>query len=171
MELHKANCMRITQEDLTRRLNSEQNLVNQLGLRLVPKPVAVNTPQIKGDIIRSVAGSLAIIDKPANVVKAFEMTPNQVHSAAHSEKATVKEAVKASVSRVQELALNRLMESLNLLTPESLVGEKPRDLARIASDLSRVIDRTSPRDSIQHTQLIVYAPQRLDVNRFQVVDI
>jgi hypothetical protein len=166
------NEMQITQEELERRLNSPKNLTNILAPIVVKTtPTAPREPQVKGNIVRAVAGALATIDTPRNTAQAFDMTLNQVNSAKNSTRPDVQPAVKSAISRVQELALSRLMESLNLLTPESLIGEKPRDLARIASDLSRVIDRTTPRDVIQNTQLIIYAPQQRGMDKYQLVDV
>jgi|SRR5215831_350697 len=69
-------------------------------------------------------------------------------------------------------ALDRLMASLGLLTDDKLSGCKATDLANIAANMSRVVEKTMPdKDRQGNINLIVYTPEIRSEKSFEVVEI
>ncbi len=187
--------MVITPEEMNRRLNSGKNLQNKLNnktsmpafefpipdatasvepqVKVIEIPTKTNAPQIKDDVLRSVIGSLASQGESVKqIAKDFNVTPNQVISAKNSPKPEIKDAIRDSMSRVKELALDKLMLSLNLMTPDKFDAADLKTLSIVSSNMSRVIDKLTPRDAnSSNTQLIVYAPQMKDESKYKVIDV
>src|SRR5438552_4218599 len=68
--------------------------------------------------------------------------------------------VRASIERVQERAIERLMESLGLLTNEKIEKCNAVNISAIASNLAKVVNQTSPGNlDGSGVNLVVYAPQ------------
>ena len=52
--------------------------------------------------------------------------------------------------------------------------QKPEKLAAIANDMSRIIERSAPTkspDDVRTPQIIIYAPQIVTEERFNVIDV
>src|SRR5438477_336801 len=78
----------------------------------------------------------------------------------------LKAAVYGRLRTVQDKAIERLMLSLNLLDDEKLEKCNATDLSKVAANMSRVVDRTIPKESSQGSQvnLVLYAPKQKDVS-------
>jgi hypothetical protein len=168
--------MEVTRAELDRRLRSGGNLANAIpapSLVVTEKPKREYTPQIKDTNVRALAGSLAQIDSPTHISAEFGLTKQQIRSAANSPKEPIRNAVQETCDRVSELALNRLMGVLGLLTPDTMVGEKPKDLAAIAASLSKVTSNMRPRDINPGSgmQVLIYAPPQKTERSYEVLDI
>lgn len=172
--------MQIDKAELERRLKSQNNLANTLGLPteqpktlVEDKPTKQYTPQIKDESTRILAGTLAHLDKPSNVARELGLTPQQVHSAAHSQNPTIRRAVDETRDRVSELALNQLLGTLGLLTPDALIGEKPKDLSQIAANLSRVVQNMTPRETGDgpRVNVVIYAPPQKTEDKYRTIDV
>ncbi len=75
--------------------------------------------------------------------------------------------------RVIKKARSRLLASLNNITPAKLKEEKPRDLAGIAKDMSIIIRNMEPQsnnDGKTNQPLIIFAPQLIHEDKFEVID-
>ena len=84
---------------------------------------------------------------------------------------------KITEKEVEEIALTRLMDALGLLTIDSMIGEKPKDLSIIASNLSRVHKNLKP-DSVSgatapgaQVQVTIYAPQQRSIQDYEVLEV
>lgn len=166
--------MEISHEELLKRLNSGKNLVNALDPtpgtfgqpRLVQKPESERPrrpyPDALDPITRTTVGILGHLDSVKNVAKEFGATPGQVQSAMTTANPAVAKAREEAKERIADIALTRLMESMNLLTPDKLENEKPRDIANIAAQMSKVHKNLSgggDDGNPKPAQIIVYAPQ------------
>ena len=168
--------MLISQAEMEKRLKSQNNLANKLKAAQVPGVTSSNerAPQVPHDSsIRKIAGVLASIDKPSVVSRELGLTPGQVRTAAHSKKQSVREAVQETKDRVSELALNQLLGTLGLLTPDSMVGEKPKDIANVAASLSKVVSNMTPKETRDsaNIQVVIYAPPQKSEDNYKTLDV
>ena len=80
--------------------------------------------------------------------------------------------VRASIERVQEKAIERLMESLGLLTNEKIEKCNAVNISAIASNLAKVVNQTSPGNlDGSGVNLVVYAPQVRDEKYYKSVEV
>ena len=169
MQLHlMKGTMQITEEDLKRRL--EKNLLTKLASDATASEEksdasgAVAVAPGKGNdsenklnagrgadpnapkSLRVVAGILAKAD---NGVIAAQNISQVIDAKFTNEQAryAAKQNNKITEKEVEDIALTRLMDALGLLTIDSMVGEKPKDLSIIASNLSRVHKNLRPPDA------------------------
>jgi hypothetical protein len=179
--------MKISQEELERRLGSSKNLVNRFSFSEKNKENKENKENKRGNdsdnrnnagrlpeapnapkSLRVVAGVLAKAEGNATVVaRNLDLTSGQVLYAEKSEKVIPTE------KKVQEIALTRLMDSLNLLTLPSLIGEKPKDLASIAANLSRVHSNLRPKEDREGNQVnvTIYSPKQREISEYDVIEV
>ena len=181
--------MHITEEELKRRLKN--NLLEKLkpvSSSDVPNPA----PKNKGNdsenklgagrgaapnapkSLRVVAGILA---KSDNGVVAAQNLSQVIDAKFTNEQAryAAKQNNKLTEKEVEEVALTRLMDALGLLTIDSMVGEKPKDISIIAANLSRV-HRNLKSDSREagvgnQVQVNIYAPQQRSIKDYEVLEV
>ena len=167
--------MQITKEEMDRRLNSPKNLVNSLGGRqIIPEktlhivkelPRAENTPHAPRSL-QIIAGALAHIEPVKSVAGELGMSESQVQRAKKLPEA------KSTVERVQDLALDMLLDSLGLLTVNHIRGESPKDVSIIAKNLSGIYNNVRPHREIDaRTQVLVYAPQQRELDDFRAIEV
>lgn len=85
-----------------------------------------------------------------------------------------KDHIDKARQRIVKKARNRLVGSLNCITPEKLKEEKPRDLAAIAKDMAVIIKTMEPERSdndMAPKALIIFAPQIMREEKFEVIDV
>jgi hypothetical protein len=74
--------------------------------------------------------------------------------------------------RIVKKARNRLVYSLDAITPEKLADEKPKDLASIAKDMSVIIRNMEPESESSTTNaLVIFAPNMISEDKFSVIDV
>lgn len=134
-------------------------------------------PNISNDVVRATIGSLSSQAgvSSQSIQKEFGVTRNQVTGARNSKKKTIAERIARGKDRVSELAIDRLMETLGLLTSDTLVEEKPKDLASIAASLAKVASSMG-RDGSEDKKgsgvnITVYAPSPRELNSYSVIDV
>lgn len=165
--------MVISKEELQRRLNSQKNFQAVLDQRVPQKPVVKVQPKPKQvqavpapRDARIVAGALAATGVPQKTIaREFGLTTNQV------QKAQKLPEVRSTVERVKEIALDKLMASLNLMTEDKFENSSLKDLSAVAANLSRVVERTTPQENNTTLQLIVYAPEQKTERSYKVLDV
>jgi hypothetical protein len=161
--------MKITQEELERRLKNPANLVNKIkrGNDENNRNNAGRLPEIPNapKSLRIIAGVCAKIDNGNIAARALDITPGQARYAARTEKLSEK--------RVQEVALTRLMDALGLLTPVSMLNEKPKDISSIAANLSRVHKNLAPASAVPDNQvnITIYSPKQREIKDYEVIEV
>lgn len=195
--------MKITQEELQRRLNSSSNLVNKIRR---PSAAGINSPSIlkheqqdkqqdneqdkinkrgndennrnnagrKEDIpnappsLRLVAGILSHAENnSASVARGLNLTPGQVRYADKVIEETLTE------KKVQEIALNRLMDALGLLSLDRIENETPKTVSTIAANLSRIHSNLKPKESgnSNNMNVILYSPKVKNESDFECIEV
>jgi len=177
--------MKITQEELQRRLNSSSNLVNKVK-STSNSQTSPNTSNRgndennrnnagrKEDIpnapysLRVVAGILSHAEgNSASVARELHLTPGQVRYADKVIEETLTE------KRVQEIALNRLMDALGLLTLDRIENETPKSVSTIAANLSRIHNNLKPKESGNgnNMNVILYSPKVKNESDFECIEV
>lgn len=172
--------MIIDEKELERRLSSSRNFINKIPNKrdpvlVMPKPVKEVTPSIKSEPLRIAAGVASQYQSAAEVASQLGITEQQVTSARDTKSVTLREKISLATEKVEEIALLRTLESLNLLTPDVVSGEKPKDIANIAMNMSRVASNMrrsniSPEDSSSNVKFIVYAPTLKNETHFDIIE-
>jgi len=165
--------MVIDNEELQRRLRSPKNIANLIDKSYHCTKPNGSTPRQRAPVlVRATAGALAKQTSVKEVSETFNLSPNVVREATHSTNPEVRERVDTALDRVRELALDKLMESLGLLTEDKVKKSTARDISVIAANMSRVVENVTPKQVGGNVQLILYAPQRqASENDFTVVEI
>ncbi len=178
--------MIISEQELQRRLGSNKNLVNVLSPRPslpVPNtfPAAPRTEinhlretehkatlptGLVPDGLKTIAASLVRQGVPeATVCREFNVGHDDIHTADEAK-------VSASIARVRELALDRLLITLGLMTPDMLAKASLKELSTNTANLSRVLDKTAPTEiNDNRVQFLVYAPGVRTLGSYPTVDV
>ena len=142
----------------------------QPKIAVISQPQAVRRPAVP-PAIRTTAAILAESGEPiAEIAKQFQMTPGQVQAARNSP--ILKQNIDRGVERIRDLALDKLMMALGLMTEDKFQNADLKDLSSTAANLSRVYERTGQRLEQQtNIQLIVYAPEQKPMSGYKVIDV
>lgn len=167
--------MEISQAELERRLNSSKNLANvinrpaQNGNNAKIAPIKKETPKHIDSTTRTVAAILANSgDRQA--AKDLGLSSTQIKSAQNSNK--IQNKVSAGTERVRELALDKLMSALGLMTDKKFENANLRELSGVARDMSRVVESTTEKvvqDS--RLQIIIQAPPQKTEDHYKTLDV
>lgn len=180
--------MILEETDALDRINSVDNLINRLKVRVLP-----HGGRKEGDIaipepVRHLLGSLAneSEESQAQIAELFGVSQVTVSDAKRGlvgdrydedlDESNQK-STKRTADDAHDSALNCLMETLTGLggkLKEESKSMKAKDLSKIATDMSRVIGQLKPADKngdqINNTQVIVYQPVQRKENQYEVID-
>lgn len=82
------------------------------------------------------------------------------------------EEVKKVKEVVSELALEKLQDSLGLITHESLKDLSPKKLVSIGKDISIIVKNVSGEQQNQNiAQVILFAPNQRDEKKYETIDV
>ena len=167
--------MFITHEEMQRRLESAKNLKNIIPEKSVRvpnngsvrhEPMHKITPAAPKEVKILAASLVGLGEKTKTVCKELGLSPKQVYSAKNAEQ------VVNTLDRVRELALTKTLIALGLMTDDKFENASLKDLSAVASNLSRVYEKTGTRENISNTvQFIVHSPQMKSLGQYQVLDV
>lgn len=165
----------------TQRLSSPNNLANQFSPRqssaeIVTKHQPGNHKDKLSVVERNIVSFLARSgESQTAVAREFGVTQSAVSHLASPKARTVdRAAIDSKLGEVRDAALDKLMSTLGLLTEDKLSGCKPGELSNIAANMSRVIDKTLPRDSNgqgSNVSITIYAPEPRKEAGYKVVEL
>lgn len=169
--------MFITEEQAKTRLNHPENIASNGSL---VRPLH-NGGRNLGDrnvppFIRELAGAAAHTEPAKEVAKAFDISQSSVNqykigntSPKHHDP-DLKAKVDQRVSKVRDLALDKLMLSLGLLTTDRLEKVNARDASTIAANMAKVVEKTTPQQvNNQNLQIVFYAPNVRQEKDYEVI--
>jgi hypothetical protein len=156
----------------TLRIVPSNSLGRGLGNKEVPeslrKIIGENAVEEGSAVTKTLTRALGISDSSLSAYKNGSTSTTSYHSP----DAELKKHINKTKERIVKKARNRLVASLNAITPEKLADENPRDLAGIAKDMSVIIKNFEPGDDGQRTQpLVIFAPIQVTEERFEVIDV
>lgn len=192
--------MQISKAELARRLNSGKNIINKFSpggnqksgnpshqQAEIPSDLPMpnlydedtgkvieiskpNTPRINDSVLNTIIGSLAKQGEPiGQIASEFGLSKEQILS---SRQATASPQVVASHERIKEIALDKLMLSLQLMTSDKFDNADLKTLSNTAANMSRVIEKLTPKDTTASlSQLIIYAPQIRPESGYKIIDV
>ena len=98
------------------------------------------------------------------------LTVANIHSG--KTKGIDEERVKQVTNNVRDLALERLMASLGLLTDDKLTGCSAKDLSTIASNMGRVVEKIQDKvETPDNINFIIYSPELKQEHSFKVIEV
>lgn len=135
----------------------------------------VVNPNIDNDILRSTIGILASQTSSQQVQKEFGLTKNQVTGAKKSKKKSIQDRIESGKNKISELAIDRLMETLGLISTDKLINVSAKDLSTISSNLANVVQKSKEADKMQragaNVTLSIYAPEVTSSDKYRVIDV
>jgi hypothetical protein len=141
----------------------------------------INTQSIEfTDAERSLGAALARIDTANNVAKVIGCTKNPIKNwkmGRTSDNSAMNPALVNETTRklnnIRDVAMDKLLASMGIIDDESLAEINAKDASIIAANMSKVVERTLPKDAEggPKVQVIMYAPQQTNIESFQVVEI
>jgi hypothetical protein len=85
------------------------------------------------------------------------------------------EAIEKVMGPVRDRALEKLMSSMGMITDDKLEKCKPLELSTIAANMSRVVEKTMPKEQVNQANtganIIIYAPKINSENSYEVVEV
>ena len=176
--------MRINQAELERRLQSPNNLTRSLPGSTVYVPDNDNVTFEKKEPrprqqepplpteMKILAGSMVRQGLPAkDVADSLSITVGQVNSAKNSKDPRVQAAIDYSLERVQELAIDKLMQAMGLMTIEKFETASLKDLSIVSANMSRIIEKTRVQEDGTRIQLVIYAPEMRKQSGYKMLDV
>lgn len=166
--------MLIDNDELKRRVGSDRNILNGLvsdnsihrSAHPSVKRARIPTP------LKVVAGVLARQEGTVAVAQELGISTATVSRAKNGRDSSVEEAVDEASSRIRDLALEKVMQSLGIIGKEKLSDCSAKDASIIAKNLAFVADKVSPQSKSPTTvQLVVYAPQQRDEKQYNTIDV
>jgi hypothetical protein len=168
MQLHL-----VDKKELERRLSSSKNLLNTLPPRDNSVHIGKNGNGTKNAIalpvsLKVITGVLAKTEPTKEICAAFDITPRQIQS----RNSEVIAAVNQTTEKIRDLALEKLMSSLGIISDETLSSCSAKDASMVARNLAGVVEKLSPRDqATTQATLVIYAPQQRDERHYQTIDV
>jgi hypothetical protein len=172
--------MRIDAQEMERRLNSNKNLANKFSVSKSPvEPEKIKVISIEPEKrtppadtnTRILAGTLSRQQPAKEVAAALNLTIDQVYKAKNSKNPAVANGRDAAISRVQELALEKTIQALGLMTDEKFFNANLKDLSIVAANMARVVEKTAAKESSTSIQLVVYTPEQRSERSYRTIDV
>jgi hypothetical protein len=173
--------MLLTEEQANERLNSEKNLANRFSRSdegRIEERVIEGPGKEKGstNLTREERNEIAVRSRLGEsqvaLAREFNTTQPNVSYIERGKTKTDEEKVESAINQVRDKALERLMHSLGLITDDKLSGCSAKDLSTIASNMSRVVEKTIPRAEVDNKiNLVIYAPELRQEKSFKTIEI
>lgn len=114
---------------------------------------------------REVADMFDVCERTVSNYKAGEINRGKKDAALSS-------ALEKSLDRIQDLAIERMVASIGFMTDDKMENSKAIELSAIAANMSKVIERTLPKEKQGPTiQVHVYAPRPSAERHFETIEV
>lgn len=182
--------MILSKEQAEARLNSPDNLANRIaemrnGKRLsidAPSSVATVTEtrrapklsnQARAEIAKRAQSGLETLNE---IAAAYGVTPGTISTIKRqAEKIDYEEKLargpQSVETAVKELAVEKMMMAMGLITPDKLNKLQAERLASVASSMASIVGTVAPKVAQAQINLVVYAPEVRDEKHFKIVEI
>jgi hypothetical protein len=130
-----------------------------------------NISKENNDKLKIIAKSLAAQGVPDNTISTeLNISRKDIISPESKE---VSKRVRANMDRIHDLATDRLMIALGLMTQDKFEDAILRDLNGSVVALSKVIEQTRPREEDEKigVQFIVHAPESKKLKQYNIIDV
>lgn len=170
--------MLLTEEQTTQRLNSPDNLSLRFGSvqvnqakKLGRPPQAKNLPRFVHDTAAFLARSTD--ETQESIGKSLGMNQNAVSDCKNGKIKTSEQLIEDALAPIRQSAITKLTDSFLSMTPDKIANAKLPELGKFASDMSRVIEKTLPKEKQEgdKIQIVFMTPQQMSEESFQVVEV
>lgn len=123
-------------------------------------------------MVTALAVATSVVSTQKSAGETFGMTQGNVsYTKNHGKNEETQELIKKNVDTVHEKALDGMMKCLDFLNPKLENVKKATELASIASNLARVVEKTSPKDITNSTnvKVVVYAPRERTEDEYESI--
>lgn len=178
--------MILSDTDVEERLISKNNLVNIITIKKGKTAGAGNVPPM----VRELLGVMALTsdETKTDIAKAFDVDVCSVSNysrgllgscfdeeLAEGVQEKAHKTLEQKSASAHESAVDCLMDSLGSLAPllKEGSGLKPKELSRIAGDMSRIVANLKPKEDntvINNTQVILYKPPQREEKAYETID-
>lgn len=170
--------MFITEDDKERRLEQSEQLFSSLSIERINRGRgnSSNVPEF----LRPIIGASVFLSGEKATREAFGLKSTAGTWSAKTGRTTplgpVSEERVSQIENIigtaQEKAAEKLVQALGLITPEKMEGTKARDLSGIAADMSRILEKTSPKsNSFAGANIVIYAPNQRKEESYDVIEL
>jgi hypothetical protein len=158
-----------TDEEALERLLSPDNLINKLEVRNLHSR---NTQNNKlNPMMATLAVETALLSTQQEAAEAFGVCQQDISHLTNKGKSIDRDKVKDSVGRAHSAALDIMLESISLLGPKLKDVKKATDLSRIAADMGRAVEKTTPREVAgTNLKVVVFQPIIKQEKDYDVID-
>ena len=162
----------VSNEEFKDSQDLQESLTPQV-IEIPKKHLGQRGPEIPRETRNEIALRSRLHENQHKLADEYDITPAGVNNIKNGRVKGIDEAqVEKQLSHVRDKALERLMESLNLITSEKLTKCSARDLSNIAANMGKVVDKTLPRSNTSdNISLIIYAPEVRSEKSFKVHEI
>jgi len=174
--------------DLDRKLGSEKNALNSelVKVRRVRNGQLYTGGRTSADLpefLREAIGTCAIINGSGPTAAAFGVSRGTAQGAqkgttgygqSHHENPDLKKKMDLIKGGVVDVALTKLMASVNVISEEALSGLGPVKQAQVASSLAGVVERLSEKKengAVINAGVIVYAPAHRAEQEYTTIEV
>lgn len=151
--------MIVNEEEALERVNSKENLTYKLRQLHAGRTGPKNIPPM----IKALAVSISKVDTQENAGEAFGLSQQAISQYANGKHkdTEAKDLIKKSIASVHEKALDGMLSCLDFIKPKLENVKKATELSSIASNLARVVEKTSPKEAnvTTNVQIVVHQPR------------
>ena len=156
--------MTLTQDQATERLSSERNLANRFKVTELRRPGGLVHQTFMCSEAQTSVALLARAgnDKQKDIGDIFGVTQARVSQIKRGESTSANEELIAQkLGQVRDTALDKLTDALLGITSDKLAATDAKGLSSIASNMSKVVESTLPKNAGNSTnvEVHVYAPE------------
>jgi len=151
--------MFITEEEMKRRLGSNNNLANKF---------VGNSPTIPVKPIDPISTTVDNIQKDVDIKKASDILGISPEILAPAPSINP-----SPVDRVREAALDIIVKSIAAMHDDKIEGASLKELGALSSNMASVVDRLSPKENNtdNRVQFVVYTPAMRNEASYDVVKV
>lgn len=158
---------------------SQAAVVENLAIERIGKPTGKKREL--PEQLKPLIGALSIISSQTAVAKEFGVgqqtasayASGRRHSSYSEKDEKLESAIDRHLGKVRETAFEKLIGSLGLITEDKLKSAKVRDVSSVASDMSKIVERTLPKSPQVGVgvQIVIHAPQQKDEDDYLSVEV
>lgn len=170
-----------TEEQINARLKSGRNLVNRFGklqevkIEIVPlgQPGNKEKPKLDPEQKDEIAFRARAGENQTTLAKEFHVSQSAIGEIEQGRTKVDEVAVQTRLDQVQDVAMNKLLESLGYISSDKLDKCKATDLSSIAANMSKVVSnvRVKTNDTGPIVNVNVYAPELRNERTFKTIEV
>lgn len=178
----------LTEEQAKARLNSSRNLASRFGrassdyeletpteVTIIPleRPGRTNgSPNFTPDEKVTIGARRRSGERLQSVADDFGTTASVVRNIENGKTKSDRKRIDEKVESIQDVALLKLMASLNLIDESKLSKLGAKDLGVFAASMSKVVSNTLPKENNGETvHLHLYAPELRSEQSYQTIEV